>query len=188
MAMAEARLSAEFNREGFPVVDHYPYVLSGDGCLMEGVASEAASLAGHLGLGKLILLYDRNQITIEGSTNLAFTEDVGKRFEAYGWTVQELPNGEDIGAIDTAIQAAKADKTHPSLIIVHTEIAHGTPKANSAGAHCEPLGETRSKPCARSTTGTKSRHGTCGRAGIFCELKAGYAKETRGVRQDVCRI
>lgn len=141
MAMAEARLAAEFNREGYPVVDNYTYALSGDGCLMEGVASEAASLAGHLGLGKLILLYDRNEITIEGSTHLAFTEDVGKRFEAYGWTVQHVADGEDTDAIAKAIENAKADKTHPSLIIVRTEIAHGTPKANSASAHGEPLGE-----------------------------------------------
>ena len=141
MAMAEARLSAEFNREGYPVVDHYTYALTGDGCLMEGVASEAASLAGHLGLGKLILFYDRNEITIEGSTNLAFTEDVGKRFEAYGWTVQHVADGEDTDAIEKAIVSAKADTKHPSLIIVRTEIAHGTPKANSASAHGEPLGD-----------------------------------------------
>ncbi len=141
MAMAETRLAAEFNREGFPVVDNYTYVLTGDGCLMEGVASEAASLAGHLGLGKLILFYDRNEITIEGNTSLAFTEDVGKRFEAYGWTVQNVADGEDTDAIAKAIVNAKADTKHPSLIIVRTEIAHGTPKANSAGAHGEPLGE-----------------------------------------------
>lgn len=178
MAMAEARLSAEFNREGFPVVDHYTYVLSGDGCLMEGVASEAASLAGHLGLGKLILLYDRNQITIEGSTNLAFTEDVGKRFEAYGWTVQELPDGEDIGAIKTAIQAAKADKTHPSLIIVHTEIAHGTPKANSASAHGEPLGEDAIKAMREFYHWNEEPFTVPADVqAYFAELKAGYAKE-----------
>ncbi|HAX40523.1 MAG TPA: transketolase, partial [Clostridiales bacterium] len=140
LAMAEARLAAEFNRENFPIVDNYTYALTGDGCLMEGVASEAASLAGHLGLGKLILLYDRNEITIEGSTNLAFTEDVGKRFEAYGWTVQYVADGEDTEAIEKAIDNAKADTAHPSLIIVRTQIAHGTPKANSASAHGEPLG------------------------------------------------
>ena len=140
LAMAEARLATEFNREGYPVVDNYTYALTGDGCLMEGVASEAASLAGHLGLGKLILLYDRNEITIEGNTNLAFTEDVQKRFESYGWQVQRVADGEDTAAIAEAIINAKADKTHPSLIIVRTEIAHGTPKANSASAHGEPLG------------------------------------------------
>lgn len=140
MAMAEARLAAEFNREGFPVVDNFTYALTGDGCLMEGVASEAASLAGHLGLGKLVVLYDRNEITIEGSTNVAFTEDVGMRFESYGWQVQHVADGEDTVAIADAIARAKADTEHPSLIIVRTEIAHGTPKANSASAHGEPLG------------------------------------------------
>ncbi len=141
MAMAEARLAAEFNREDYPVVDNYTYVLTGDGCQMEGVASEAASMAGHLGLGKLITLYDRNEITIEGGTSLAFTEDVGKRYEAYGWQVLEVENGEDTEAIYEAIQKAKADRERPSLIIVHTIIAYGTSKANSAGAHGEPLGE-----------------------------------------------
>ena len=141
MAMAEARLAAEFNREGYPVVDNYTYALCGDGCLMEGVSAEAASLAGNLGLGKLILLYDRNQITIEGGTDLAFTEDVEGRFAAYGWQVQNVADGEDVDAINGAIQSAKLDKTHPSLIIVHTEIAHGTPKAGSNKAHGEPLGE-----------------------------------------------
>ena len=141
MAMAEAHLAAVFNRDGFPVVDNYTYALCGDGCLMEGVAAEAASLAGAQQLGKLIVLYDRNKITIEGSTDIAFTEDVGARFTAYGWQVQELPDGEDVDAIDAALQAAKADTAHPSLIIVHTEIAHGTPKAGKASAHGEPLGE-----------------------------------------------
>ncbi|MEG1523452.1 MAG: transketolase [Clostridia bacterium] len=145
MAMAEAHLAAEFNRDGYPVVDNYTYALSGDGCMMEGVAAEAASLAGSLKLGKLIVLYDRNKITIEGSTDLAFTEDVGARFIAYGWQVQEVADGENVDAIDAAIQKAKADAEHPSLIIVHTEIAHGTPKAGKASAHGEPLGEDNIK-------------------------------------------
>ena len=145
MAMAEMRLAAEFNKDGYPVVDNYTYALCGDGCLMEGVASESASLAGTLGLGKLIVLYDRNKITIEGDTDIAFTEDVGARYAAYGWQVQEVADGEDIDAIDAAIQAAKADTKHPSLIIVHTEIAHGTPKAGKASAHGEPLGEENIK-------------------------------------------
>lgn len=178
MAMAEARLAAQFNREGFPVVDNYTYALSGDGCLMEGVASEAASLAGHFKLGKLILLYDRNQITIEGSTNLAFTEDVGKRFEAYGWAVQELPDGEDIDAIEKAIQAAKADTEHPSLIIIHTEIAHGTPKANSASAHGEPLGEEAIK-AMRAYYGWNEEPFTVPEdvRAYFAELQKGYTKQ-----------
>lgn len=141
MAMAEARMAAHFNREGFPVVDNYTYALTGDGCLMEGVSAEAASLAGTQKLGKLIVLYDRNLITIEGSTTIAFTEDVGKRFEAYGWQVQNVSDGEDIDAIAKAISAAKAESEKPSLIIVRTEIAHGTPKAGKSSAHGEPLGE-----------------------------------------------
>ena len=178
MAMAESRLAAEFNREGYPVVDHYTYALTGDGCLMEGVASEAASLAGHLGLGKLILLYDRNEITIEGSTGLAFTEDVGKRFEAYGWTVQHVANGEDTDTIAKAIDQAKADKTHPSLIIVRTEIAHGTPKANSAGAHGEPLGEDAIK-AMRAFYGWQEESFTVPEdvKAYMAELQVGYSKQ-----------
>lgn len=178
MAMAEARLAAEFNREGFPVVDNYTYALSGDGCLMEGVSAEAASLAGHLGLGKLILLYDRNEITIEGSTHLAFTEDVGKRFEAYGWTVQRVANGEDTEEIAKAIKAAKADTDHPSLIIVRTEIAHGTPKANSSSAHGEPLGEDAIK-AMREFYGWNEAPFTVPDdvKAYFAELQEGYSKQ-----------
>lgn len=178
MAMAEARLSAEFNREGFPIVDNYTYALSGDGCLMEGVASEAASLAGHLGLGKLILLYDRNEITIEGSTNLAFTEDVGKRFEAYGWTVQQVADGEDTASIAKAIENAKADTKHPSLIIVHTEIAHGTPKANSASAHGEPLGEEAIKAMREYYGWNEEPFAVPADVrAYFAELQEGYSKQ-----------
>lgn len=178
MAMAEARLAAEFNREGFQVVDNYTYALSGDGCLMEGVASEAASLAGHLGLGKLILLYDRNEITIEGSTNLAFTEDVGKRFEAYGWTVQQVADGEDTAAIAKAIENAKADTKHPSLIIVHTEIAHGTPKANSASAHGEPLGEEAIKAMREYYGWNEEPFAVPADVrAYFAELQEGYTKQ-----------
>jgi transketolase len=177
MAIAEARLSAEFNRDGYPVVDNYTYALTGDGCLMEGVASEAASLAGHLGLGKLIVLYDRNQITIEGSTGLAFTEDVGKRFEAYGWQVLELPDGEDIDAVAAAIETAKMDKAHPSLIIVHTEIAHGTPKANKSSAHGEPLGEDNIKAMREFYGWTQEPFFVPEEVyAHFSELQAGYSK------------
>jgi len=178
MAMAEARLAAEFNREGFPIVDNYTYALSGDGCLMEGVASEAASLAGHLGLGKLILLYDRNEITIEGSTNLAFTEDVGKRFEAYGWTVQQVADGEDTESIAKAIASAKADTKHPSLIIVHTEIAHGTPKANSASAHGEPLGDEAIKAMREYYGWNEEPFAVAADVrAYFAELQEGYTKQ-----------
>ena len=141
MAMAEARMAAHFNRPGFNIVDNYTYVLTGDGCQMEGVTAEAASLAGTQKLGKLIVLYDRNLITIEGSTDIAFTEDVGARYEAYGWHVQNVCDGEDVQAISEAIQAAKAETEKPSIIIVRTEIGHGTPKAGKASAHGEPLGE-----------------------------------------------
>lgn len=178
MAMAEARLAAEFNREGYPVVDNYTYVLSGDGCLMEGVASEAASLAGHLGLGKLILFYDRNEITIEGNTSLAFTEDVGKRFEAYGWTVQNVADGEDTEAIAKAIENAKADTKHPSLIIVRTEIAHGTPKANSAGAHGEPLGDDAIKAMREFYNWQEESFTVPADVSAYmAELQVGYSKQ-----------
>lgn len=141
-AMAEKHLAAEFNKPGFDVVDHYTYVLTGDGCLQEGVSSEASSLAGHLGLGKLIMLYDRNEITIEGSTDVAFTEDVKKRYEAYGWQVLEVADGNnDLAAIERAINEAKAETNKPSLIIVHTEIGYGTPLQGSHKCHGAPLGE-----------------------------------------------
>jgi transketolase len=142
IAMAEAHLAAKFNKPDFPIVDHYTYVILGDGCNMEGVSSEACSLAGHLGLGKLIALYDDNQISIDGSTDLAFTEDVGKRFEAYGWHVQVVEDGNtDLDAIHQAIQAAQAVTDKPSLIKVRTTIGYGSPKkANTRHAHGEALG------------------------------------------------
>jgi len=140
MAIAEAYLAEKFNRPGYPVVDHYTYVLAGDGCMMEGVASEAASLAGTLGLGKLIVLYDSNNITIEGSTDLAFREDVRKRFEAYGWHTMLVEDGTDIDDIDAAIKAAQAVKDRPSLIEIKTQIGYGSPRQGMASAHGEPLG------------------------------------------------
>ena len=118
MAIAERFLAERFNRPGFDLVDHYTYAIVSDGDMMEGVASEAASLAGTLGLGKLIYLYDDNDITIEGSTDLAFTEDVGKRFEAYGWQVQHVADGNDVEAIGSAIEAARGETERPSLIVV----------------------------------------------------------------------
>ena len=146
MAMAEAHLSARFNREDYPVFDHYTYVLSGDGCMMEGVSSEAASLAGNLGLGKLIVFYDDNEISIEGCTDCTFTENVGKRHEAYGWQVIHVNDGNDREALSAAIIEAKADLAHPSLIIVHTQIAFGSPLAGQAKTHGEPLGEENVAP------------------------------------------
>jgi|AGTN01.1.fsa_nt_gi transketolase, bacterial and yeast len=154
MAMAEAHLAAMFNREGFPVVDHYTYALSGDGCLMEGVASEACSLAGTLKLGKLILLYDRNQITIEGETDFAFDENVAERFAAYGWQVLGVADGnEDIDSIDRAIAEARAETERPSIIIINTAIGYGCPAVQGkASCHGSPLGD-ENIVCLKETLG-----------------------------------
>lgn len=141
MAMAEKHLAAVFNRKGYPVFDNYTFTLMGDGCMMEGVVSEAASLAGAQKLGKLIAVYDRNKITIEGCTDITFTEDVGARFAAYGWQVINVSDGEDISTIRAAISRAKKETAKPSLIIVRTNIAQGTAKEGSASSHGSPLGE-----------------------------------------------
>lgn len=141
MAMAEAHLASVFNKEGYPVVDHYTYVLGGDGCMMEGISSECFSLAGTLGLSKLIVFYDSNNISIEGSTDISFTEDVVTRFKAFGFQTIEVEDGNDLCAIGKAIEEAKADKTRPSLIKVNTLIGYGCPaKQGKASAHGEPLG------------------------------------------------
>ncbi|MGA8108739.1 MAG: transketolase [Acidobacteriaceae bacterium] len=140
MAMAEKHLAAIYNRPGFDVVDHYTYGLCGDGDLMEGVSHEAASLAGTLGLGKLIYLYDDNLISLDGPTDLSFTEDVLKRFEAYHWHVQRVHDGNDLEGIEKAIEAAQAVKDKPSLIAVRTVIGYGSPKAGTSKAHGEALG------------------------------------------------
>ena len=140
-AIAETMLAAKFNRDGFPMVDHYTYCFCGDGCLMEGISSEASSLAGTLKLSKLILFYDDNEISIEGDTDIAFREDVGKRYEAYGWQVLKVEDGNDPGQILKAIESAKADE-RPSMIVVPTTIGYGCPaKAGKASAHGEPLGD-----------------------------------------------
>jgi transketolase len=142
LAIAEAHLAAKYNKPDAKIVDHYTYVILGDGCNMEGVSGEAASFAGHLGLGKLIALYDDNHISIDGSTDVAFTEDVSKRFEAYGWHVLHVENGNtDLEAIAKAIEAAKAVTDKPSFIKVTTTIGYGSPnKANTAGVHGAALG------------------------------------------------
>lgn len=146
MAMAEAHLAAKFNKPGYNVVDHYTYVLGGDGCMMEGISHEAFSLAGTLKLGKLIVLYDSNKITIEGSTDIAFTEDVRKRFEAYGFQTIVVENGHDMAAIQAALKEAKAETTKPSMILFRTKIGCGCPaKEGSSKAHGEPLGEENVK-------------------------------------------
>ena len=140
LALAEAMLAAEFNRPGFDVVDHYTYGIVSDGDLMEGISHEAASLAGHLGLGKLIYLYDDNHITIEGETSLAYSDDVPGRFEAYGWHVQSV-DGHDRLAVAEALQQARAESERPSLIVCRTHIGYGSPnKQDTAQAHGEPLG------------------------------------------------
>jgi transketolase len=140
MAMGETHLAAKFNKEGYPVVDHYTYVLGGDGCMMEGISSEAFSLAGTLGLGKLIVFYDSNKISIEGSTDIAFTEDVKKRFDAFGFQTLVVEDGNDLAEISAAITEAKADKTRPTMITVKTKIGFGSPREGMASAHGEPLG------------------------------------------------
>ena len=141
MAMAEKHLSAVLNKENYPVVDHYTYVLGGDGCMMEGISYEAFSLAGTLGLEKLIVLYDSNNISIEGDTNIAFRENVRQRFEAFGFHTQLVSDGNDLDAIGKAIEAAKAEKTRPSMIEIKTKIGAGCPaKEGKASAHGEPLG------------------------------------------------
>ena len=140
-AMAEQMLGDEFNREGFDIVDHYTYVFMGDGCLMEGISHEACSLAGTLGLGKLIALYDSNHISIDGDVSGWFGDDTAKRFQAYHWQVQEV-DGHDGEAIRKAIKAAQEDKDHPSIIICHTTIGKGSPnKQGTAASHGAPLGD-----------------------------------------------
>lgn len=142
MAMAEAHLAAVFNKPDYPVVDHYTFALCGDGCLMEGISSEALSLAGTLGLSKLVILYDSNNISIEGDTDLAFTENVQARMAAFGFQTITVEDGTDTAAIGKAIEEAKADKEHPSFITIKTQIGYGCPaKQGSADAHGSPLGE-----------------------------------------------
>jgi transketolase len=146
MAIAEAELAAAFNRPDHEIIDHYTYFVASDGDLMEGISHEAASLAGHLKLGKLIGFYDDNRITIDGSTDLAFSDDTAKRFEAYGWHVQRVTDGNDLAALDAAIVAAKRATDKPSLIIVRTHIAWGSPhKQDTAEAHGAPLGDEEVK-------------------------------------------
>ncbi|RGQ82552.1 transketolase [Megamonas rupellensis] len=146
MAMAQAHMAATFNTEDYNVIDHYTFVLGGDGCMEEGISSEAFSLAGTLGLSKLIVLYDSNNITIEGNTDLAFTEDVNKRMEAFGFQTLTVEDGNNLEEISKAIELAKAEKTKPSFITVKTKIAFGCPaKEGSESSHGSPLGEENVK-------------------------------------------
>src|SRR4051812_222872 len=152
MAMAEKHLAAVYNKPGHNIVDHHTYVLCGDGDLMEGISHEAGSLAGTLNLGKLIVLYDDNLISLDGPTEWSYTEDVQKRFEAYQWHVQRIPDGNDLNAIESAIEAAKAETGKPSLIAVRTVIGYGSPKAGTNKVHGEALG-------AADTAATKKYFG-----------------------------
>jgi transketolase len=141
MAIAEAYLAARYNQPGFEIINHFTYGIVSDGDLMEGVASEAASLAGHLKLGKLIYVYDNNHVTLAGGTDVTFTEDRAKRFEAYGWHTQTVEDGNDLSAIEQAVQAARSETTRPSLILVRTHIGYGSPgKQDTFEAHGSPLG------------------------------------------------
>ena len=139
MAIAERHLAARFNRPGHQIVDHHTYVIAGDGDLMEGVAHEAASLAGHLRLGRLVCFYDSNRICLAGATDLSFTEDVGRVFDGYGWHVQHVADGNDLDALTRAIEAAKAVADKPSLVVVRTQIGYGSPKQGTFGVHGSPL-------------------------------------------------
>lgn len=176
MAMAEKHLAAVFNKENYPVVDHYTYVLGGDGCLMEGISSEAFSLAGTLGLGKLIVLYDSNKISIEGSTDLAFTENVEERMRAFGFQTITVEDGTNIDAISLAIAAAKAETERPSFITIKTEIGYGCPaKQGKASAHGEPLGADNIK-AMRETLGWPYEEAFF----VPEEVYANYAKKAAG--------
>ena len=169
MAMAERHLAARFNVPGHDIVDHHTYVMCGDGDMMEGVCSEAASLAGHLGLGRLICLYDDNEISIEGRTDITFTEDVAQRFEAYNWHVIKVEDGNDVAALTAAIEAARSETHRPSLIVMRTHIAYGSPnKQDTADAHGAPLGEA--EICL-----TKERLG-CDKDAFFCVPEAALAR------------
>src|SRR5262249_22505572 len=151
MAIAREMLAARFNREGQAIVDHRVWVIASDGDLMEGVASEACSLAGHLHLGCLKVLYDNNHISIDGPTTLSFSqEDVGARFAAYGWNVLRVDDGNDLPALDAAMRAAAEESGRPTIVVVRTHIGFGSPKQDSKDAHGEPLG-------AEDTKATKER-------------------------------
>ncbi len=141
MAMAEAHLAATYNRDSFPIMDHYTYAICGDGDLMEGVSQEASSMAGHMKLGKLIVLYDSNDISLDGPTSKAFTENVGARYEAYGWQHILVKDGNDLDEIEVAIEAAKAETDKPTLIEVKTVIGYGAPKEGTSSVHGAPIGE-----------------------------------------------
>jgi transketolase len=159
MALAERHLAAVYNRPGHEIVDHYTYVMCGDGDLMEGITSEAASFAGHMGLSKLICLYDSNGITIDGKTDITFSEDVALRFQAYNWHVIPVDDGNNVNSIFKAIQAAKEEKERPSLLLLRTNIAYGSPnKQDSSDAHGSPLGEEEVRLTKKNLGWPEDRH------------------------------
>ena len=183
MAMAERMLAARFNRPGHEIVDHHTYALVGDGCLMEGVAMEAASLAGHLGLGKLVCLYDSNRITLSEATALSFTHDVGASFESMGWQVLRVADGNDPDSVAQAIVSAKNDTARPSLVIVRTTIGYGSPKQGTFGVHGSPLkadevAATRRRSGIRRTNRSSCRQ-TCG-TGVPQSRRPGPKPSGRG--------
>ncbi|HTY99071.1 MAG TPA: transketolase, partial [Rhodocyclaceae bacterium] len=151
MAIAERWLAARYNRPDFPLFDYDVYAVCGDGCLMEGIGAEAASLAGHLRLDKLCWLYDNNHITIEGRTDIAFTEDVAGRFRAYGWNVLQVEDANDLGRIEAVLQAFRRTRAQPTLVVVDSHIGYGVPgKQDTAAAHGEPLGEEAVRQAKRN--------------------------------------
>ena len=164
LAIAEAWLAARYNRPGHKIVDHYTYAICGDGDLMEGISQEAASLAGHLRLGKLIYLYDQNHISLAGATEIDFTEDVAKRFEAVGWHTRVVPDGNDTEDVASAIQEAQAEDRRPSLILARTHIGYGSPhKQDNFSAHGDPLGEEELQATKKALGGPPWRSFTCPR-------------------------
>ncbi len=180
MGIAAAHFAAKFNKRGFPVVDNYIYCICSDGDLMEGVSSEAASLAGHLGLGNLIYLYDDNRITIDGSTDLAFTEDRTKRFEAAGWHVSEVADGNDLNAIETAIREAQKVKDKPSLIRVRTIIGYGMPKQGTSKAHSDAPGVDAVKETKRNLGWPENKSFYVPKE-VYAKFRAGL---TKGAKQE----
>ena len=180
MAIAEAHLAARYNRPGHEVINHYTYVIATDGDLMEGVASEACSIAGHLRLGKLIVLYDDNQISLAGTTSLSFSEDVGSRFSGYGWHVQRVADGNDLETLDMALRQAQSVTERPSIIMVRSIIGFGAPnKQSTSEVHGNPLGLDELQGCQGESRLADRGHVQPARRGAG-ELPAGAGARRRG--------
>ncbi len=182
MAMGEAHLGATYNRPEYNVVDHYTYAIAGDGCFMEGISSEAASLAGHLQLGKLVVLYDSNDISLDGDLNMSFSEDVQKRFEAYGWQVLYVKDGNNLDEINAAIEEAKRDTTRPTLIEVKTIIGYGSQKQGTASTHGAPLGAEDGK-IAKERYGLDSEKEFYVEEDVYAHFKANVAEKGEKAEQ-----